>query len=69
VKEGLIVSNVVLQQDTGHSMFCLPPKLAVTLEQAENILIRAAKRIPDPGSMPISILLLAGFKDTFPCDK
>jgi hypothetical protein len=51
-------------------MFCLPPNLALTGDQVEDILQRAAKKVRKvPDDMPGSIILLDGLKDTFPCTK
>jgi hypothetical protein len=67
VKDGLVLSSVLQQQNGQEPSFCVPPKLAVTVEQAEDIMLRFAskKNLPDNG--PIKILLLGGLQETFPC--
>jgi hypothetical protein len=69
VKEGLIAFNSALVADGKSPLFCLPPKLALTVEQADNIMMREAKVFTDPDNFPISILLLNGLEATFPCNK
>lgn len=64
---GLIAYNAAVQASGARPMFCLPPNLALTVEQAEDILIRAAERTVPPDNMPVSIILLHGMQDTFPC--
>ena len=67
-KDGMIALNAVLQSDGQAPIFCLPAKLALTAQQAEDIMTRAAQKIDDHGRMHISVLLGAGLRDTFPCD-
>jgi hypothetical protein len=43
--------------------------LALTVEQAEEIMMRKAKKMADPDGVPISIILIDGLQDTFPCDE
>jgi hypothetical protein len=67
VKEGLLFFNAALQADGKTPYFCLPSKLALTVEQVEEIMMRQAKTVVDPDRVPVSILLLHGLQDTFPC--
>jgi Rap1a immunity proteins len=69
VKEGLLASNAKLAMDGKPKLFCLPPKKEVTTQEAGEILVHQANTVPDADNYPISILLLAGFIDTFPCDE
>jgi hypothetical protein len=46
----------------------LPEKLALTVGQAEEIMMRQAEKVTDPDQLPIALLLGEGLKDTFPCD-
>jgi hypothetical protein len=70
LKSGLITFNVTLLHEGLSPMFCLPTNLALTVEQTEDILRRAAKKVQTvPDDMPVSIILLGGLKDTFPCSK
>jgi hypothetical protein len=67
VKEGIIELNVVLAKRQ-QPLFCLPEKLALTVGQAEEIMMRQAEKVTDPDQLPIALLLGEGLKDTFPCD-
>jgi hypothetical protein len=69
LKEGLIVSSVLQQERGEHPSFCIPAKLAMTLVQAEDIMLRFAKTKNAPASTPISIMLLGGMIETFPCKE
>jgi hypothetical protein len=50
-------------------MFCVPPNKEVTTKEADEIIMQQANAIPDADKYPISILLLAGLTDTFPCNE
>lgn len=67
VVDGFIAYSVA--QNTKDRFFCIPPKLAMTVEQAEDIMLRYAEKKQLPGTMPIAVPLLAGLKDSFPCAK
>jgi hypothetical protein len=69
VKEGIFMLNVTLQEEGRQPLFCQPQKLALTFEQAEEIMMHKAKKMADPGGVPISIILIHGLQDTFPCDE
>ena len=69
LKDGLIAFNVVLPRTGAAPLFCLPPTLALTPEQADDILMREAKSRPYPDDMIVSIVLLAGLRKTFPCGE
>jgi hypothetical protein len=68
LKDGFIAANSALVLDGNAPLFCLPPKLALTQEQAEDIMMRQAKSVVPKPDMPISVILLAGLRDTFPCE-
>jgi len=69
VKEGIVMLNVTLQAEGRQPLFCQPQKLALTVEQAEEIMTRKAKKMADPDRVPVSIILIHGLQDTFPCDE
>ena len=69
VREGIIELNVVLKEKKQQPLFCLPEKLELTIEQAEDIMMRQAEKITDPDQLPIGLLLAQGLQNTFPCDK
>ncbi len=65
VREGLVVHSAMQNQET--RIFCMPGNLALTIDQAEDIMLRFANDRKMPGDSPISILLLGGLQATFPC--
>ena len=69
VMEGLETYNVSMMLRGDPPLYCLPPNLAMTEEQAEDIMNRKAKTFSnaDADNLPISNLLLEGLKETFPC--
>jgi hypothetical protein len=67
VREGLAIFDAELAVEGRQPLFCMPEKLALTVEQAEDIMMREAKKSTDPGDVPISLLLMKGLEDTFPC--
>jgi hypothetical protein len=69
VREGIIKLNVVLEEKRQQPLFCLPGKLALTVGQAEDIMMRQAEKITDPDQLPIGLLLAQGLQNTFPCDE
>lgn len=69
VREGIIELNVVLEEKRRKPLFCLPEKLALTVGQAEDIMMRQAEKITDPDQLPIGLLLAQGLQNTFPCDE
>jgi hypothetical protein len=69
LKEGLITFNIALVHSGAAPLFCLPPKIVLTVDQVDDILMREAKSVPTPDDMPIGIPLLAGLRKTFPCGE
>ena len=69
VREGLIVSSLDQKYFGGVPLFCIPPNLALTVEQAEDIMLRFADKRNLKGSTPVSTILLGGLMETFPCAK
>ncbi len=41
----------------------------MTAKEADEIIVQQANTVHDADNYPISILLLAGLIDTFPCDE
>ena len=68
VKQGLLAFDAELAVEGRQRLFCLPQNLALTVEQAEDIMLREANKTTDPDKFPISVLLINGLKETFPCD-
>ena len=69
VREGIIELNVVLEEKRQQPLFCLPDNLALTVGQAEDIMMRQAEKITDPDQLPIGLLLAQGLQNTFPCEE
>jgi hypothetical protein len=68
VREGIIGLNEAMAKKQ-QPLFCLPPKLELTVEQAEDIMMRQAQDMTDPDQLSIGLLLAEGLKDTFPCNE
>ena len=69
VTEGVRELNVVMQAEGRQPLFCQPQKLALTVEQAEDIMMRTAQAMTNPDTTPIGILLILGLRETFPCNE
>jgi hypothetical protein len=69
VMEAYETVNVALKSDGKSPLYCAPPKLVVTGGQAADIMTRVAKLVSNPDEFPISILLLKGLEQTFPCGE
>jgi hypothetical protein len=67
VVDGLIAYSVA--QNARDRLFCIPPKMAITVEQAEDIMLQYAEKKQLPGTVPVGVPLLGGLKDAFPCTK
>jgi hypothetical protein len=65
--DGLIAYAVT--EDPSDRAFCIPPDVAITVEQAEEIMLKYAEKKHLPGTIPIAVPLLGGLKDAFPCAK
>jgi hypothetical protein len=69
VKSGLISYNSWIKGLGGQPLFCMPGNLAMTTDQAEDIMLKSANKRAAKGDMLIAPLLLTGLQDTFPCEK
>ena len=67
VVDGLIAYAVA--QDERDRFFCMPPTLAITVEQAEQIMLGYAEKKQLPGNVPIGIPMLRGLRDAYPCPR
>src|SRR5215831_12177916 len=65
VVDGFIAYSVALHAKD----FCIPPEMAITVEQAEDIMLRHAEKKQLAGNVPIAVPMLGGLKDAFPCTK
>jgi hypothetical protein len=67
-RDGLISYEVAIPAD--ERRFCLPRNLAITTHQAEDMMLRWAKRqTSNVDNTPISLALLRSFEEAFPCSK
>jgi hypothetical protein len=64
---GLLAYNFFAKDEFHQMFFCIPGKLALTIEQTEDILNRYIKNHHPSDTMPISIALLFALEETFPC--
>ena len=67
VREGIVELNVIPKKNRQQPLFCLPEKLELNVEQAEDIIMRQAQKMTDPDQLPIGLLLVQGLQNTFPC--
>jgi Rap1a immunity proteins len=67
VVDGLIAYSAA--QDARDRFFCIPPEMAITVEQAEDIMLRYAEKKQLPGTVLVGVPLFRGLKDAFPCTK
>jgi hypothetical protein len=63
VKGGLMAANAWQQA------FCLPEHLALTIEQAEDIVLASAKKRAAKDDWFVASLLLSGLQDACPCEQ
>jgi hypothetical protein len=68
-RSGLMAYNAWLKSHGVQPAFCLPPTLAMTAEQTEDIMLKSADKRSAKGDRLIALLLLWGLEDTFPCEK
>ena len=61
VREGIIELNGVLEEKRQQPLFCLHEKLALIIEQVEDIMMRQAEKITDLDRLPIGLILAQGF--------
>jgi len=69
VKGGLMSYNAFIKTHGGQPAFCLPDNFALTTEQTEEIMLKAADKRGAKGEMLVALLLMAGLRDSFPCEK
>ncbi len=65
-KDGLLAYN----NATDNKLFCMRGVPILSFDQANDIAMRwARKKSVDANSLPISLVLLYGLKETFPCSN
>ena len=65
--DGIVSYNVMLQENKTKTIFCLPSDSVLTVQQAEEIINHVAHRLAKPDDVPISVLLVVGLQEAFPC--
>ena len=65
--DAIVSYNVFLKQSNENTLFCLPTDSLLTVEQADEILGSVANRLKNPDNVPISVLLIVGLQERFPC--
>jgi hypothetical protein len=65
--DGIVSYNVFLEANNTNKLFCLPSDSVLTVQQAEEVISRASQRVANPDEVPISLLLILGLQDLFPC--
>jgi hypothetical protein len=68
VRGGFMAYNAWLRRH-GSPAFCMPGDLLLTTEQTEEIMFKAADKRAAKGDTPVSLVLLWGMQDTYPCEK
>lgn len=72
IEKGLSAANAELILTGRRPLYCQPSKMAITVEQASDILKRYVDRHPLIGKMDIggaNSVFLRAMQDTFPCPK
>lgn len=65
--QAYVIVNAKLKNEGQKPMFCQPPTLAITAEQASDILARYSEKKPHFKDFPFGLVLLAALIDVFPC--
>jgi hypothetical protein len=65
--DGIVSYNVLLQENKTKKIFCLPSDSVLTVQQAEEIINHVSQRLAKPDDVPISVLLIVGLQEAFPC--
>jgi hypothetical protein len=65
--DGIVSYNVLLQENKTKTIFCLPSDSVLTVQQAEEIINHVSHRLAKPDDVPISVLLIVGSQEAFPC--
>ena len=65
--DGIVSYNVLLQENNTNKLFCLPSNSVLTVQEAEEIINHVSQRLAKPDDVPISVLLVIGLQEAFPC--
>jgi hypothetical protein len=65
--DGIVSDNLLLQENNIKKIFCLPSDSVLTVQQAEEIINHISQRLAKPDDVPISVLLIVGLQESFPC--
>jgi hypothetical protein len=64
---GLIWANTSLRSNDHAGLFCVPPSVPISVQQAVEVMSKRIKENPAEGQLPVGSLLLQSLKETFPC--
>jgi len=64
----LVLSNAIMERDSGSALYCQPRDVALTARQYREILDDEIRKFPGVRpDIPLEFLLVGGLKRTFPC--
>jgi hypothetical protein len=64
--QGFSWANTLLR-DGKEPLFCVPGKVALTVDQQVDILARYIQEIPADASLPVGGVMIHALRDAFPC--
>jgi hypothetical protein len=64
---GLIAANVELRSNGHAELFCVPPTVALSVQQAVDLLAKRIKETEADGQRPVGPMMLQSLKESFPC--
>jgi hypothetical protein len=64
---GLIWANAKLRSNDHVELFCVPPSISLSVQQAVEIMAKHIQEDPAEGQLPVGPLMLQSLKETFPC--
>jgi Rap1a immunity proteins len=64
---GLISANAELHSNHHAELFCVPPTVAVSVQQAVEMVSKRIKESPTDAQLPVGPLILQGLKQNYPC--
>lgn len=65
---GLIWANGDLRSNGHTELFCVPPSVSLSIQQAVEIMSKRIQEKPTEGQLPVGSLMLQTLKQTFPCN-
>ena len=68
VSHSLGAANAELEFDGKAPLYCVPDRLALTVEQNRSIFEVYLSRAPEMGELPYFMVMLSALQETFPCE-